>query len=123
MAPWSRGPTSRADLAKLTGLSKQTISDVVRDLESDGWLKPRGRTQGKPGRSAIVYEINGTAGLAAALDLGGTKLSAAICDLSGNVLAETLVPTDLRGGRHVVDQIVSEIETLVAGLGVTTPKL
>ena len=29
----SRGPTSRADLAKLTGLSKQTISEIVRDLE------------------------------------------------------------------------------------------
>lgn len=119
----TRGPTSRADLAKLTGLSKQTISDVVRDLETDGWLKPQGRTQGKPGRSAIVYEINGTAGLAAALDLGGTKLSVAICDLRGNVVAETLVPTDTRGGQHVVEQIGMQIDALVAGLGVTASNL
>ena len=40
----SHGPTSRADLAKRTGLSKQTISDVVLELETAGWLKPHGRT-------------------------------------------------------------------------------
>src|SRR5689334_1094826 len=39
----SHGPTSRADLAKRTGLSKQTISDVVFELETAGWLKPHGR--------------------------------------------------------------------------------
>ena len=58
----SHGPTSRADLAKRTGLSKQTISDVVFELETAGWVKPHGRTSGKPGRSAVVYEINAMAG-------------------------------------------------------------
>src|SRR3569623_2940171 len=84
----SHGPTSRADLAKRTGRSKQTISDVVLELETAGWLKPHGRTSGKPGRSAVVYDINAAAGLAAAVDLGGTKLSVAIGDLLVNVLAE-----------------------------------
>ena len=119
----SRGAVSRADLAKLTGLSRQTISDVVRELEQDGWLTPLGRTEGRPGRSSVVYELNGAAGLAAALDLGGTKLSVAICDLRGNVVAETMVPTEARGGRHVVDQIVTEIEGLVVGIGATGRRL
>ena len=32
----TRGPTSRADLAKLTGLSKQTISDAAGRLPTEG---------------------------------------------------------------------------------------
>ena len=119
----SHGPTSRADLAKTTGLSKQTISDVVLELETAGWLKPHGRTSGKPGRSAVVYEINAAAGLAAAIDLGGTKLSVAIGDLLGNALAETTVPTDTRGGTHVVEQIATQIEALAAQLDVAAGQL
>jgi predicted NBD/HSP70 family sugar kinase len=119
----ANGPTSRADLAKRTGLSKQTISDVVLELETAGWLKPHGRTAGKPGRSAVVYEINAAAGLAAAVDLGGTKLSVAIGDLLGNALAETTVPTDVRGGAHVVDQVALQIERLAAEVGVSARKL
>src|SRR3569623_684301 len=119
----SHGPTSRADLAKRTGLSKQTISDVVLELETAGWLKPHGRTMGKPGRSAVVYEINAAAGLAAAVDLGGTKLSVAIGDLLGNALAETTVPTDTRGGTHVVEQVATQIEALTTQLAVSAKHL
>jgi predicted NBD/HSP70 family sugar kinase len=117
------GPTSRADLAKRAGLSRQTISDVVLELETAGWLKPHGRTAGKPGRSAVVYEINAAAGLAAAVDLGGTKLSVAIGDLLGNALAEATVPTDTRGGTLVVEQVASQIESLAAELNVSAKQL
>ena len=34
-----RGPTSRAELAKQTGLSRQTTTQVVLELERDGWLQ------------------------------------------------------------------------------------
>jgi len=117
------GPTSRADLAKRTGLSKQTISDVVRGLEEGGWLVPLGRTAGKPGRSAVTYEINGSAGLAAAIDLGGSKVDVAIADLRGEIVAETVEPTDARGGAHVVDQLARLLETLMDGLGRTAGDL
>ncbi|TIW70487.1 MAG: winged helix-turn-helix transcriptional regulator, partial [Mesorhizobium sp.] len=30
------GPISRASISKLTGLSKQTISEIVRGLEQEG---------------------------------------------------------------------------------------
>jgi predicted NBD/HSP70 family sugar kinase len=117
------GPTSRADLAKRAGLSRQTISDVVLELETAGWLKPHGRTAGKLGRSAVVYEINAAAGLAAAVDLGGTKLSVAIGDLLGNALAEVTVPTDTRGGTQVVEQVAAAIERLATELNVSAKQL
>ncbi|MEB3047035.1 ROK family transcriptional regulator [Rhizobium mulingense] len=114
---------SRADIAKLTGLSKQTISEVVRDLEDEGWLKPVGRTDGRPGRNAIIYEINARAGLAVSIDLGGTKIAAAICDLLGNVVTETKVATDRRGGMHLVNQFSDLIVELASAAGTTADKL
>jgi len=117
------GSISRADIAKLTGLSKQTISDVVRDLEDDGWLKPVGQTDGRPGRNAITYELNARAGLAVSIDLGGTKIAAAICDLLGNIIAETKVATDPRGGMHLVNQFSDLIVELLLAAGTTADKL
>jgi len=98
-------PMSRASLSVRTGLSKQTISEIVRDLERDGWVAETGRTSGAVGRSAITYEFVPGAAHVVAADLGGTKIRIGITDLVGDFVAEALEPTDPRGGRHVVDQI------------------
>ncbi|WP_206064750.1 ROK family transcriptional regulator [Nitratireductor mangrovi] len=99
------GPISRASIAKQTGLSKQTISEIARQLEDDGWIRETGRTSGHVGRTAVTYEIVPDAACIATVDLGGTKARAAIADLSCRVLAEVTEPTDRRGGIHVVRQI------------------
>src|SRR5215471_16587353 len=72
-----RGPVSRAAVAKATGLSKQTVSAVVRDLEAKGWVRPTGRTSGGVGRAATTYEIRPDAAFVLGVDLGGTKVHAA----------------------------------------------
>ncbi|HLJ70365.1 MAG TPA: ROK family transcriptional regulator [Roseiarcus sp.] len=100
-----KGPISRADLAKLTGLSKQTISEVVDDFEQRGWARPVGRTSGNIGRTAVLYELCPDSGYVVGVDLGGTKVTAAIADMSCATLLEITERTDPRGGRAVLDQI------------------
>jgi predicted NBD/HSP70 family sugar kinase len=102
-----QGPISRAKLAQVTGLSKQTTSEAVRLLEAAGWVGVRGRTQGKLGRSAIDYEIQADAAFVLGVDLGGAKIRAALADLSGAPVAETFAPTDRRGGQYVIEQIIA----------------
>jgi predicted NBD/HSP70 family sugar kinase len=102
-----QGPISRAKLAQVTGLSKQTTSEAVRLLEAAGWVGVRGRTQGKLGRSAIDYEIQADAAFVLGVDLGGAKIRAALADLSGAPVAETFAPTDRRGGEYVIEQIIA----------------
>ncbi|WP_054309206.1 ROK family transcriptional regulator [Mesorhizobium sp. 1M-11] len=101
------GPISRASIAKQTGLSKQTISEIVRTLEQDGWVQETGRTSGHVGRTAVTYELVYDAAYIVAVDLGGTKVRVAITDLACQIFAEDTVPTDPRGGQHIVDQIVA----------------
>lgn len=98
-------PISRASIAKQTGLSKQTISEVVRILCDEGWVRETGRTSGHVGRSATTYEIVPDSALLAVVDLGGTKMRAAIVDLTGQVLAEVVEPTSPAGGLAVAKQI------------------
>ena len=87
------GPISRA-IAKQTGLSKQTISEIVRQLEDEGWVRETGRTSGHVGRTAVTYELVPDAAYIVAVDLGGTKVRVAIADLACQVFAEEVVPTD-----------------------------
>lgn len=99
------GPISRASVAKMTGYSKQTVSEIVSSLEEDGWVQTVGHTEGNVGRRAVVYEIVPDAALVASVDLGGTKVRVALCNLSGAVVAEVSEPTSQEGGTAVVDQI------------------
>ena len=99
------GPISRASISKQTGLSKQTVSELVRILEEDGWVRETGRTSGHVGRTATTYELVTDSAFMAAVDLGGTKLRVAIVDLAGAVIAEVVAPTHPEGGRAVATQI------------------
>ncbi|QDG94472.1 ROK family transcriptional regulator (plasmid) [Rhizobium sp. NIBRBAC000502774] len=100
-------PISRASISKQTGLSKQTVSEVMRDLESDGWVRETGRTSGHVGRTAINYELVPDAAYILSVDLGGTKVRVAICNLACEISAEEVAPTVAAGGQAVVAQIAS----------------
>lgn len=99
------GPISRASIAKQTGLSKQTVSELVRILEEEGWVGETGRTSGHVGRTATTYELITDSAFMAAVDLGGTKLRVAIVDLAGEVKAEVVEPTNPTDGHAVAGQI------------------
>lgn len=100
------GPLTRVELAARSGLSKQTVSLVVRDLEDAGWVKEIGRIVGRVGRSPLRYEFNSRAGFVAGIDLGATTLRIALSDLAGTVLREASTPVDPRGGSQLVDEAV-----------------
>ena len=99
------GPISRASISKQTGISKQTVSELVRILEDEGWIRETGRTSGHVGRTATTYELIPDSAYMVAADLGGTKLRVAIVDLAGNVVSEVVEPTHPDGGEQVAVQI------------------
>ena len=99
-----RSPISRADLAKVTGLSKQTTSEVIDAFDQQGLVRPVGRTSGNVGRTAVLYELSPDGGHVLGIDLGA-RLTVALADIAGRVLAEVDEPTDSRGGAWALDQI------------------
>jgi predicted NBD/HSP70 family sugar kinase len=117
------GPISRADLARTTGLSKQTTSLVIAELETAGWVKPVGLAKGGVGRNAVNYEVAGDAAYSLGVDLGGTKVTAAIANLVGEIVAEVTEPTDPRGGRAVLQQIRGLADRICGDIGIKTERI
>jgi predicted NBD/HSP70 family sugar kinase len=114
---------SRAEIARSTGLSKQTISDVMRELEREGWVYEDGQIQGTVGRSAVTYALRPDAAFVLGIDLGGTKLHIAIADLQGVTAAESIEPTAGDGGGAVVAQIGRMTDALLQRAGVSAQRL
>ncbi len=81
------GPCSRADLARLSGLSKPTVSLALAAVERAGLVRVAGQRTGLPGRSARLYEVRPEAGYVLGLDIGHQYVRGALADLAGGVLA------------------------------------
>src|SRR5262249_5746323 len=79
------GPCSRADLARLSGLSKPTVSLALATVEQAGLVREAGQRIGRPGRSALLYEIRPDAGFVLGLDVGAQYVRGALTDLAGEV--------------------------------------
>jgi len=83
-----RGPCSRADLARLSGLSKPTVSLALANVERSGLVRVAGQRTGVPGRSARLYEVRPEAGFVLGLDIGLQYLRGALADMSGQIRAQ-----------------------------------
>jgi predicted NBD/HSP70 family sugar kinase len=80
--------TTRAELAATTGISKPTISESVRRLETAGALRATGTDQtGRRGRIATFYELAADAGRVVAAEVNQQGIRTVTTDLTGTVLA------------------------------------
>jgi len=104
-----RGFASRAELARITGLSRSTISTIVNDLLEAGLASERedkaSRAQeAPPGRPPVMISLDGSAGLVLGIDFGHRHLRVAVSDLSHTVLAETWGEIDVdHSAEHGLD--------------------
>jgi predicted NBD/HSP70 family sugar kinase len=124
------GQQSRADLARSTGLTRVTISDLVAELMADGLVVELGhRESSGRGKPAILLEIDRAAfqiiGLdlseysvfrGAVLDLGGRLLSRSEIALAGSVGAEATAKV-----LALVDTLVGQATAPILGIGVGSP--
>ena len=81
------GPLSRADLARQTGISRPTVSLVLRALLEDGLVRETELEPGRPHYGAVYYEADPEAAVVLGVDFGSRAVRAALCDLSGEVRA------------------------------------
>jgi predicted NBD/HSP70 family sugar kinase/biotin operon repressor len=93
------GATSRPQLSAATGLSKQTISLAMTELEERGLVEVVSSSQGRTGRSAFVYDLARTAGWLLGVDLGSTQIRLGATTLVGRRLDETQVEIPVKESR------------------------
>jgi predicted NBD/HSP70 family sugar kinase len=81
------GPISRAELARRTGISRPTVSLVLRALVEDGLVRETEHDPGGPHYGAVYYEADPEAAVVLGIDFGARAVRTALCDLAGDVRA------------------------------------
>ncbi|KUM82398.1 MULTISPECIES: ROK family transcriptional regulator [Streptomyces] len=112
------GPTSRAQLARGTGLSKPTVSSALAALESAGLVREVGTHVPERGRTAVLYAPDPAAGHVLGVDIGRSWLRVAVADLDGTVVARSDVRNQARSSGAMADLVVSTARQVVADSGV-----
>ncbi len=92
------GPLSRAQLVRITALSKSTVSLHVDRLLKVGVIKEEARqTDSGPGRRSLL-RFASDRGIVVGIELGVTSIDVAVCDLEATVLASYSEALDIAAG-------------------------
>ncbi len=126
------GQLPKAEMARLTGLSAQTVSVIVRQLEADGLLRRRAPQRGKVGQPLVPFELEPEGAFAIGLKVGRRSGDLMLLDLAGRV-RQTIhkpyafpTPAALLGFvRSGVDEIMGGLSPVqrqrISGLGIAAP--
>ncbi|MFG6446045.1 ROK family protein [Microbacterium sp. P07] len=121
---------SRADVSRETGLTRVTVSDLVAELITSGFIVEAGLTRRQgPGKPATVLEFDTTAFQIIGVDLSGHSVfRGALMTLGGEVVQRASVSlrgrtgdgvTELVGG--LVDELVAAATRPLLGIGIGSP--
>jgi len=106
------GALSRAEIARLTALSSQTISNIVSELETAGILKAAARRKTGRGQPATPLSIDPDGAYSIGLQLDHRELIGVVVDLAGKIRARSLIAVD----RPAPGQAVPAMQRLIAKL-------
>jgi N-acetylglucosamine repressor len=123
-----RSPLSRADLARLTGLTRTSVGDLVGTLIDEGLIEEIGRGQSSGGKSPILLRVAPDGRHLIGLDLGEGQFTAAVVNLRGEILRSIRRPLEGRNGDATVELIFELVDALRAddrspllGIGIGVP--
>jgi predicted NBD/HSP70 family sugar kinase len=124
------GEQSRADVARSTGLTRVTVSELVSQLMAEGLIVENGlREVGGPGKPATLIDIDRGRFQIVGLDLSEySKFRGAVLDLDGRILERAELPLAGSVGADAAAKVVALAAELVAaatapllGIGVGSP--
>jgi len=124
------GSASRAHVARLTGLTRTTVSDVVASLLKAGLVREVGRGPSSRGKAPILLEVPPGARYVVGVDLGESAFRGAIVNLDGEMVRVAEVPAgDSNGDRalgrvfDLLDRLLASAARPVVGIGIGAPGL
>ena len=124
------GPASRADLARTTGLTRVTVSDLVGELVGEGRLEELGvPVESRVGKPPTLVGLAADSAHIVAIDLSGdVSMTGAVINLAGEVKARHELAVDGRRGDDAVAllhrlaaELVAMTDRPVLGVGVGSP--
>ena len=127
-ALYDLGPISRADIARLTSLTRTSVGELVADLERDGLAEDVGRGPSTGGKQPTLVALKDDARTVITLDLGERTFTAALANLRGELTTKRTRDLEGRDGQaaidlvhELIDDVRREATSPILGIGVGTP--
>jgi predicted NBD/HSP70 family sugar kinase len=128
----SHGSLSKAEIARRTGLSTQTSSVIMKQLEREGLLLREEPLRGKVGQPSIPMSLNPEGAFSIGFKFGRRTATFVLMDLVGNVrrIKSTTyaypVPKELEcivetSVAEIFDHLDEDQATRICGLGIAVP--
>ncbi|KQR51050.1 ROK family transcriptional regulator [Leifsonia sp. Leaf336] len=129
----SEGGLSRVELASVSGLSAQTVTNVVRRLLAQGLIKEAGKqNEGSPGKPRTLLRLDPAGAYAVGVHLDPTVITCVLLDLEGEVVEHDRRPSppdgDAEATLAVILEAIGSVLTAsgvepdrVIGVGVAAP--
>ena len=124
------GPASRADLARSSGLTRVTVSDLVGDMLAEGLVAELGApAESRVGKPPTLVGLSVDSTHVVGIDLSGTdRMTGAVLNLAGEVQARLDVPRDGATGdaavalvHRLAADLIALTDRPVLGVGVGSP--
>ncbi|WP_020007899.1 ROK family protein [Salinicoccus albus] len=109
----NKGPISRAQISKTSGLNKATVSTMVSELINTFFVYEIGEAKSSGGRKPVMLHFNHHAGYSIGIDLGVNYIFGILTDLSGNIIESTLINLPSTEFNRVIDQLNDIIHSLI----------
>lgn len=126
------GSLPKAEIARRTGLSPQTISTIANALEDDGLLLRLQPLRGKVGQPLVPYAINPGGAFFLGIKIGRRSSDVVLMNFVGTVLGrihephpyptpDTILALAQRGIDELAGALSAEDRARIAGFGVASP--
>jgi predicted NBD/HSP70 family sugar kinase len=101
----TKGPLSRRDVARLTGLSAASVTKLVKPMITNGYLIENDREAGVPGRPQIPLQVDPSRHFAVGIKLMNSEIVGVVADLHAEVLSSYRLKLTKSAPADVVDAI------------------
>ena len=126
---FSGGELSRADVARMTGLTRPTVSSIVAELIDGNLVQETGTGPSAGGKRPTLLAINDSGWKLVAVDLSGDEFRAARLNLRGDIEARATRPSAGLDAEAVLDSVYDLVTAILPdndaflGIAVATPGL
>lgn len=117
------GPVSRAELARIIGLTPQAIAYISKKLMADGMVIEAGRRRGGRGQPATEIAINPDGGFSVGVNIDRDHLAVILLDLAGEVRGRARLERNFMLPDETFDWIEGAFHRLLGDSGVTRDSL
>ncbi len=121
---------SRAGVARITHLTRPTVSSIVTELLEDELVAEVGHGPSVGGKPPILLSVVENSRHLIGIDLANSEFRGAVINLRGNIIHHESLPVNDRDGEaalklayELIDKLIAAATSPILGIGIGTPGL